>query len=144
VIQTDARTLLRIHHIGFVVPSIKDSAPGFVRTLGANWDEVVFADPGQKVKVTFLRIASDDVLFELVEPDAEDAPVNRFLKEKGQGLHHLCCEVNGLEEAIAELRSKGALLAKPPKPAVAFGGRRIAWLLTTEKLLLELLEVDKS
>ena len=48
-----------------------------------------------------------------------------------------------LEDALADLRSKGALLAKPPKPAVAFEGRRIAWLLTGEKLLLELLEVEK-
>jgi methylmalonyl-CoA/ethylmalonyl-CoA epimerase len=65
------------------------------------------------------------------------------LKKNGPGLHHLCYEVNMLEDALADLRSKGALLAKPPKPAVAFEGRRIAWLLTGEKLLLELLEVEK-
>jgi hypothetical protein len=59
------------------------------------------------------------------------------LKENGQAFHHLCYEVNRLEEALAELRSKGALIAKPLRPAVAFEGRRIAWLLTAEKLLLE-------
>jgi hypothetical protein len=38
------------------------------------------------------------------------------------------------------LKSKGALIAKKPKPAIAFGGRRIAWVLTREKLLVEVLE----
>jgi hypothetical protein len=38
------------------------------------------------------------------------------------------------------MRRDGALLAKRPKPAVAFGGRLIAWVLTPEKLLVELLQ----
>jgi len=38
------------------------------------------------------------------------------------------------------MRSRGALLARPPKPAVAFAGRSIAWVITPEKLLVELLE----
>jgi methylmalonyl-CoA/ethylmalonyl-CoA epimerase len=143
VIPASSTTLLRLHHIGFVVGNIADSAPGFLRSMGGSWDEKVFADLGQKVKVTFLRITTGDVLVELVEPNAEDAPVNKFLREKGPGLHHLCYEVNKLEEALAELRSKGGLIAKPPKPAVAFEGRRIAWLITAEKLLVELLEVEK-
>jgi methylmalonyl-CoA/ethylmalonyl-CoA epimerase len=144
VIPAASRTLLRLHHIGFVVASIRSSAPGFMRSLGATWDGAIFTDPGQKVRVAFLTPAPGDALIELVEPHAEDAPVSAFLREKGQGLHHLCYEVHMLEEAIAELRSKGSLIAKPPKPAVAFEGRRIAWLLTAEKLLLELLEIRKT
>jgi methylmalonyl-CoA/ethylmalonyl-CoA epimerase len=130
----------RLHHIGFVVASISASATGFLRSLGANWDGQVFVDTNQKVKVTFLTLLPGDPQLELVEPNAEDAPVNRFLSEKGPGLHHLCYEVDDLEEALAEMRSNGALLAKPPKPAVAFGGRRIAWMITAEKLLVEMLE----
>ena len=143
MIPSDESTLLRLHHVGFVVASIEDSVRGFARSLEASWDEVVFTDPEQRVKVTFLRTAPEDALVELVEPNGEDAPVNLFLKKNGPGLHHLCYEVKGLEESIKELRTKGALLAKPPKPAVAFGGRRIAWLLTAEKLLVELLEIEK-
>jgi methylmalonyl-CoA/ethylmalonyl-CoA epimerase len=135
---------MRLHHIGFVVSSISESAPAFVRTMGASWDELVFVDPAQRVKVTFLRASAGDALLELVEPNAVDAPVSRFLKEKGQGIHHLCYEVDNLDEALAELRANGALIAKQPKPAVAFEGRRIAWLLTPEKLLLELLELKKQ
>jgi methylmalonyl-CoA/ethylmalonyl-CoA epimerase len=139
-----ARILLRLHHIGYVVENIERAAPRFISSLGVEWDEVVFADPNQKVKVTFLKSEPGSPLIELVEPNAEDSPVNSFLRKNGPGLHHLCYEVKGLELAMAELRSKGALVAKSPKPAIAFRGRRIAWLLSTDKLLLELLEAENS
>jgi methylmalonyl-CoA/ethylmalonyl-CoA epimerase len=38
------------------------------------------------------------------------------------------------------MKFQGALIVRPPKPAVAFEGRRIAWMLTSGKLLVELLE----
>jgi methylmalonyl-CoA/ethylmalonyl-CoA epimerase len=131
----------RLHHIGFVVTSIDASAQGFMRCLGASWTGEIFEDPHQKVKVAFLTVAPGEAQVELVEPNATDAPVNKFLAEKGPGLHHLCYEVGDLEMTLAEMRRKGALIAKPPKPATAFGGRRIAWVLTPEKLLVEMLEI---
>ncbi len=131
---------LRLHHIGFVVSSIEDAMPGFVRSMMAQWDGQSFDDPLQKAKVAFLTTRPGDAQIELVEPLGEDAPVRRFLREKGGGLHHLCYEVADLEQELVDFRSRGAVIAKRPKPAVAFGGRRIALVITAEKLLVELLE----
>jgi methylmalonyl-CoA/ethylmalonyl-CoA epimerase len=133
---------LSFHHVGFVVASISATVEGFVRSLGAQWDGCIYEDPHQKVKVTFLVVRPGDPQIELVEPAAEDAPVLRFLEEKGGGLHHVCYEVDDLEGAMAEMKSRGAMIARRPKPAVAFQGRRIAWMLTAEKLLVELLEAQ--
>ena len=113
---------------------------GFTQTLNASWDGRVYHDLHQKVKVTFLAIRPGEACLELIEPAAEDSPVLRFLNEKGGGLHHLCYEVNNLEDEMADMKLHGALIARRPKPAVAFEGRRIAWILTAEKLLVELLE----
>jgi methylmalonyl-CoA/ethylmalonyl-CoA epimerase len=131
---------LRLHHVGFVVANIETAMPGFLRSLAAEWDGQIFHDPLQKVRVAFLATRSLDPLIELVEPAGDDSPVLRFLKERGGGLHHVCYEVADLEEELAAFRSRGALIAKRPLPAVAFGGRRIAWVITSEKLLVELLE----
>ncbi len=76
---------------------------------------------------------------ELVEPAGEQSPVRAFL-ENGGGLHHICYEVADCEKALAAMRQRGAMIVRRTKPAVAFGGRGIAWLLTAEKLLVELLE----
>ena len=60
--------------------------------------------------------------------------------KKGGGLHHLCYEVEDCEKALAAMRQRSAMIVRRPQPAVAFAGRRIAWMLTAEKLLIELLE----
>ncbi len=131
---------MRLHHLGFVVADIAAAMPGFVRSMGATWDGQIFADPHQKVKVAFLSTRPGDALIELVEPNGDDSPVLRFLNEKGGGLHHACYEVADLEQGLSDFRSRGSLLVKRSKPAVAFQGRRIAWVLTPEKFLVELLE----
>jgi methylmalonyl-CoA/ethylmalonyl-CoA epimerase len=131
---------MRLHHLGFVVADIAASVSGFQNSLGASWDSQIFTDPHQKVRVTFLTTRPGDPQIELVEPVGEDSPVLRFLCDKGGGLHHACYEVRDLEGELQAFRARGSLIVKRPKPAVAFQGRRIAWLLTQEKLLIELLE----
>jgi len=130
----------RFHHVGFVVPDIARGMEGFVRSLAAAWDGRVFEDPLQKVRVAFLAARPGDPLIELVEPVGEDSPVRRFLTDRGGGLHHVCYEVADLEEQMNDLKARGSTIVRRPRPAVAFGGRRIAWVVTPEKLVVELLE----
>ena len=129
-----------LHHVGFVVADLEASAPGMAIALLTEWTREIFTDPLQRVRVTFLQGGYQSPLLELVEPLADDSPVRRFLGEKGGGLHHLCYEVPSIPEHLAYIRAGGGLIVSRPKPAVAFGGRRIAWALTREKLLLEFLQ----
>ncbi|MFZ0211477.1 MAG: VOC family protein [Candidatus Acidiferrales bacterium] len=130
----------RLHHIGFVVASIPEVAKGFAASLSGTWDERIFADPLQRVRVTFLKgPGSAEALVELIEPDGPDSPILSFLK-KGGGLHHLCYEVKSLENQLDFMRSIGGKIVRAPLPAVAFNGRRIAWVYTKYRLLLEFLE----
>lgn len=130
----------RLHHVGFVVASISNVAKGFATSLLAIWDERIFADSNQRVRVTFLKgPGASDALVELIEPDGPDSPVLSFLK-KGGGLHHLCYEVKYLESQLKFAQAAGGKIVRPPLPAVAFNGRRIAWIYTKYQLLLEFLE----
>jgi methylmalonyl-CoA/ethylmalonyl-CoA epimerase len=131
---------LKLHHVGFVLASIEETAPCYARSLGATWDGNIVFDPLQMVRVTFLKGAHPcDALFELVEPTSPDSPVAHFLKREG-GLHHLCYEVEDIEAHLAFCKSVGTIIVRPPVPAVAFGGRRIAWALIKKRLLVEFLE----
>ncbi len=134
-----AGSRITLHHAGYVVAAIAPAIQGFADSLGATWDGQIFADPNQRVKVAFLQTREGDPQIELVEPNGPDAPVHAFLA-KGGGLHHLCYEVDDIEAQLAAFKQRKALIVKRPKPAVAFDGRPIAWLLTREKLLIELLE----
>ena len=128
----------RLHHVGFVVSSIIQSADDFGTSLHCTWDGALIVDPIQKVRVAFLTLGcAGQPMIELVEPDREDSPVSAFLK-RGPGLHHLCYEVSDLEAELS--RCQTGMVLGPPVPAVAFGGRRIAWVYTKTRLLLEYLE----
>ena len=139
-VQSEAR----LHHVGLVVRDIEAEIEGFAKSILATWHKVIYHDPLQKVRVTFLHTLSEtDPLIELVEPAAEDSPVKQFLA-RGGGLHHLCYEVTDLDSYLRKMQVAGAVLVKAPLPAVAFQNRRIAWVGTRQRLLLELLESGKT
>lgn len=129
----------RMHHIGFIVQNIEASMPGFLKSMNGTWNEKIFHDPIQSVKVAFLSTPGTDVQIELVEPSGDRNPVSAFLA-KGGGIHHVCYEVEDCDAALAAMRERKSVIVRRPKPAVAFDGRRIAWVLTAEKLLVEFVE----
>ncbi len=129
-----------LHHVGHVVASIADSLERWRADLGAVSVSEVFEDPIQKVRAVFLGLPPGGaVQFELLEPAGADSPVASSLTQGG-GLHHLCFEVDDLDRYIAQMRALKVNLVRGPQPAVAFNGRRIAWMLTRERLLVEYLE----
>lgn len=130
-----------MHHVGFVVESIDRAARDFGLPVCLHWDGKVFEDPVQAVRVTFLSstVKMPAPKIELVEPMGSASPVASFLKAGG-GLHHVCYEVDDIDEHLRTVRSQGALPIANPTPAVAFAGHRIAWVYTRERLLVEFLE----
>jgi methylmalonyl-CoA/ethylmalonyl-CoA epimerase len=128
------------HHFGFVVPSIQDIVRSFAESMSSNWDGEIIHDPNQRVHVTFLCGKNpEDPLIELVEPADDGSPVLSFLK-RGGGLHHVCYVVDSLDKQLEDCRARHSLVVRPPLPAAAFGERRIAWVYTKNKLLVEYLE----
>src|ERR1700686_3676484 len=121
---------LTLHHIGCVVDSIEERIERYRVALGSISVSQIYEDPIQRSRVAFLDLPTPGgVQFELVQPMEAGSPVARFL-EKGGGLHHLCYEVDDIHQQIAFMKSQRTTLIRSPKPAVAFGGRHIAWMLT--------------
>jgi len=132
----------KLHHLGYVVPAISRIAEAFAESVAASWDGRIIHDPLQRVRVAIFKpVEKGNPAFELVEPACEASPVSRFLKSGG-GLHHVCYEIDDLEWGLKEMRRAGFVMISPPKPAVAFGGRRIAWIYSKSRVLMELLERD--
>ncbi len=99
-----------------------------------------FHDPIQKVDVSFLGpVEGEEALIELVAPAAADSPIAKILA-KGIGAYHACYEVADLGQALRHCRASGCVIVSAPAPAVAFQGRKIAWLYTPTQQLVELVE----
>jgi methylmalonyl-CoA/ethylmalonyl-CoA epimerase len=129
-----------LHHVGYVVTSIAESIERWRAAVSAISVSNPFDDPIQRARVIFLDLPPDGgVKLELIEPLGSDSPVASF-DQKGGGLHHLCFEVDDLEQQIGNMKSQKAVLIRKPQPATAFQGRRIAWMQTRERLLVEYLE----
>jgi methylmalonyl-CoA/ethylmalonyl-CoA epimerase len=96
-------------------------------------------DPGLKVRIQFATDTSG-VRYELVAPFGEGDPVSGVLASGQAILNHVAYRVADLDAALARLRAEGALPLGPPSPAVAFGGRRVVFLLTRLRFILELVE----
>src|SRR6202008_1677248 len=130
----------RLHHTGFVVGSIAAVMESFCRAVGGSNCSEAWHDSVQRVRVAFIYPSHPgDPSVELVEPAGTGSPVEKFL-ERGGGLHHLCYEVEKLDKPLQIGSARGLVMIRRPQPAVAFGGRRIAWLLSRERLLIEYLE----
>lgn len=76
---------------------------------------------------------------ELVAPYGEQSPVKSWLR-KGVKLYHLGFMATDLSAEIERLRAQRAKLMFPPTPAVAFGNRRVAFVMLPNFLLVEIIE----
>ncbi len=137
-----------VHHIGLAVRDIVEAVRYYVDAMGLKAISEVVEDPIQRVRVAFLAGSRDGSpglsrpCLELVEPMGADSPVNRTI-DKGVCGYHACYEVDGMQDAIDRLVGQRALLVSAPKPAKAFGGRRISWLFLPTRHLVELLEAGE-
>jgi methylmalonyl-CoA/ethylmalonyl-CoA epimerase len=122
----------KLHHVGVVVRSLEAGLELF-SLFGAKAVTPRFHDPLQEVHLQFVS-AQGDVLIELIEPASETSPVRDHFRRNALALNHLCFSVPDIESACAEAREKGAMIVSPPKPAVAFAGRRVAFLYRSNNL----------
>lgn len=134
----------RFHHIGQAVADIGRHIAEFLKpAFGDLPISEAVADPIQRVRVCFVTMPGG-VTVELVQPHGEHSPVRDIVGSSRGGLYHVCYEVPDLDRAVAALRRLRCLPLGRPVPAVAFDGRRIVFLITPQRDLIELLEEDRQ
>ena len=95
----------KLDHVGIVVSSLEESIPIYEAILGIN--PVSIKDvPTQNVRAAFFE-AGNGVAVELIEPLDSNSGVSRFLQKHGQGIHHICFEVDQVDEELKEMEEKG-------------------------------------
>ena len=129
---------MTLHHVGLAVDSIASHAEQYRQALGIDLCGEIVEDDIQRVRVAFARVGPNTFI-ELVEPLDASSPIAGVLKNGG-GIYHLCYLVPDLDGAIDRVRKAGGRLVSGPNPARAFGGRRIAWVYTSTRTLIEFLE----
>ena len=129
----------RIDHIAILVEDIEAALRFWQDSLGLELDRIEQV-PEQKSNVAFLPSGGSEV--ELVQPTEEDTGVARYLHKHGPGMHHICFEVEDIEDTLARLKSKGVRLINEA-PLAGSGGKKIAFIHpeSSHGVLVELYEL---
>lgn len=98
--------MTKIDHLGIAVNSIQ-AARGFYEALGL---KVTHEETVEHEQVRTAMIPVADSRIELLEPTNEDSVVGRFLKKRGEGLHHVALHVEDIGGTLQTLKAKGVRL----------------------------------
>ncbi len=133
---TPARRGTRIAHLGVAVRQLDDVLPLYRDVLGLPDMPLDDAD-GARIA----GLAAGESLVELLEPDAADSPIAKFVDRKGPGIHHVCFNVDDLDGTLAKAKAAGITVIDEV-PRIGAEGKRIAFLhpKSTGGVLIELSE----
>jgi len=129
----------RFHHLGVACRDIDRELETWAR-LGYTAEGERFTDPIQKIHGLF--IVGLGPRLELLSPAGPDSPVDGVLA-RGTKIYHQGFEAFDFDAALRDLPASGGRIVQPPAPAVAFGGRRIAFAMTATLNLIEIIEAPK-
>jgi methylmalonyl-CoA/ethylmalonyl-CoA epimerase len=102
-----------INHVAVVVEDMEKSLAFWRDALGIPLHKLNDV-PAEKSRVAFLPLAGAEV--ELVMPTSEDSGIAKYLAKRGQGMHHICLEVDDILGMLAQLKAKGIrLITEEPK-----------------------------
>jgi methylmalonyl-CoA/ethylmalonyl-CoA epimerase len=116
-------TIKKIDHIAIVVENLDTALAVYRDALGMTVTDVREM-PEQDVKMAFLPTGDSEL--ELLEPLSTDSGIGKYLAKRGEGLHHVCLEVDDIDATLADLKARGAQLIDETPKRGAYG--RIAFI----------------
>ena len=112
-----------VGHIGITVKDIEDSLAAISKTLDLPIP-AIRDNPDKKMKVAVVNLPG--VKLEIIEDYSEEGEFAKFVKERGNAIHHFCLLSDNLEADIKVLKKRGIEMADH-KPKIGLRGKKIAF-----------------
>lgn len=132
---------MKINHIAIAVNDIEEASTFWTDVLGLPAGKA-YREEAQGVDVAFYQAGESSV--EIIAPINDTGGVARFLQKRGAGMHHLCFEVDDIEQTLSELKQKEIELIDET-PRFNKKGIRVAFVhpKSTGGVLVEFYELPK-
>ncbi len=127
----------RINHIAIVVANLDEALRTYQDRLGLAMVKRLLM-PDQEVEIAFLP-AGESVI-ELIQPVTETSGVAKYLASRGEGLHHICLEVEDVRSTMEELAARDVRLINEQAIRAAEGYGVFAHPKAAHGVLIEFLE----
>jgi len=126
----------KIEHIGIAVKDIGEVSKFYTDIFECQISEEIDV-PERKIRIAFTEISG--VKLEFVMPTDKESVVAKFIDKRGEGIHHICFEVEDVEKATTELKDKGVELVDD-RPRMGAEGKKIVFIKpkSTHGVLIEL------
>jgi methylmalonyl-CoA epimerase len=98
----------KIHHVAIAVKNLDEALQLYENLFGAKPSKIETL-PQQGVRAALLAIAEGGEI-ELLEPIDPQSGVAKFLESRGEGIHHICLEVENVDQELCTLADKGVQL----------------------------------
>jgi len=130
--------ILSIEHIGIAVEQLKNRSPFWEHVLGIKHTSTEIVQT-EGVETDIFDTGNGKV--ELLKSIADDSTIERFLNKKGEGIHHVCFQVDDINSAIKELKDNNISIVSE-KPLIGAEGYKIVFIhpKSTGGVLVELAE----
>ena len=116
----------RLNHVAIAVPDLEEASELYRMVLGAEVSEPVPL-PEHGVTTVFVNLPNTKI--ELLHPLGDKSPICRFLeKNTSGGIHHICYEVDDIEEAREQLQLKGIRILGDGEPKIGAHGKPVLFL----------------
>jgi methylmalonyl-CoA/ethylmalonyl-CoA epimerase len=129
----------KIDHIAILLPDLAGGTRFWLEALGLPLEKTENV-PEQQVKIAFLPVGDSHI--ELLQPTDDTSGVATYLQKRGPGLHHICLEVDDIEETLSRLKEANIPLIDE-EPKTAKDGKKLAFIHPkgTGGVLVELYEL---
>src|SRR5438067_3581797 len=111
--------ITRVHHVAVVVRGTELAVRCYRDTLGLPVSkQQIISEQG--VRATLLTLGDSEI--ELLEPVIADTGIARYLDKRGEGLHHVCFQVDSVDDDLAALK-RGQVEVIDQEPRIGIAGR---------------------
>jgi methylmalonyl-CoA epimerase len=113
--------IIRILEIGVAVRNFAQSAQRLAFILGGRTGKPLAA---AEYDMTAQMVRVGNIEFELMEPMGEEGLIENFIRQRGQGLHHIAFQVDDIVQTISDMEALGVKVINE-EPLLAHGVKAV-------------------
>jgi len=102
-----------ISHLGVAVRDLEESRDYYRTVFQLESADPIISGDGLN-SVSMIEVGG--TIIELLAPLGNEGVIAKFLEKRGEGIHHICYEVDDIDAAVERLRSNGMEVLGQPKP----------------------------
>jgi methylmalonyl-CoA/ethylmalonyl-CoA epimerase len=95
---------MKVEHIGIAVKNLESAKQTYEKLLGTKCYKT---EKVEKEQVLTAFFKTGDCKVELLEANSPDSVIAKFIKKKGEGLHHIAFQVEDIEKEMRRLENEG-------------------------------------